>query len=177
MGMAKHMIKAYSDDDPDPVAVVTRLNSALCAHTPTGRFITLVYGVADVKAGEFRYVNAGHELPFHYREEDGKLVCLDSTGVAAGALQEAEYAAETVPFRKGDVLVLYTDGATDARGEEGFLNTEGLQEMVERHVRLGSRNLPEALYEDIRRYASDRLNDDVAILSVKSVVPTPGQLF
>lgn len=177
MGMAKHMIKAYSDDDPDPVSVVTRLNSALCAHTPTGRFITLVYGVVDVNAGEFVYVNAGHELPFHYREKGGELLPLGSTGVAAGALQDAEYAAERVPFEKGDILVLYTDGATDARGEEGFLNTEGLHAMVERHIKQGCRNLPEALYEEVRKYAGDRLTDDVAILCVKSVVPTPGQLF
>lgn len=177
MGMAKHMIKAYADDDPDPVALVTKLNSAMNAYTPLGRFATLVYGVVDTGKSEFAYVNAGHELPFHYRDEDGKLICLKSTGIAVGAVPEASYQAETVEFKTGDMLVFYTDGATDARGEEGFLNTEGVHEIVKRQIRMNSRNLPFDIYENIRKYAGDRLTDDVAILCVKSVVPPPGKLF
>lgn len=177
MGMAKHMIKAYADDDPDPVALVTKLNSAMNTHTPVGRFVTLVYGLLDITKGEFTYVNAGHELPFHYRDGEGKLICLKSTGVAVGAVPEAEYKAETVPFETGDILVFYTDGATDARGADGFLNTEGVHEIVKRHIRLNSRNLPLDIFSNIRKYAGDHLRDDVAILCVKSVVPPPGKLF
>lgn len=177
MGMAKHMIKAYAADDPDPVAVVSKLNSALNIHTPSGRFITLVYGVLDTKESRFTYVNAGHELPFHYVEADDKLICLNSTGIAAGAVAEAEYTSETIPFGTGDILVLYTDGATDARGEEGFLNTEGVHEIVKRQIKLNSRHLPDAIFNNVRLYANDRLTDDVAILCIKSVVAPPGKLF
>ncbi len=177
MGMAKHMIKAYANDDPDPVAVVTKLNSALNTHIPTNRFITLVYGLLDSGKGEFTYVNAGHELPFHYREEDEKLICLESTGVAAGAVPEAEYESQTLAFKNGDILVFYTDGATEARGDQGLLNTEGVYEIVKRQIRLSSRNLSEAVFTSVRNYAGDRLTDDVAILCIKSVVPPPGKLF
>jgi len=177
MGMAKHMIQAYSADDPEPVALMTKLNAALNVHLPVNRFITLVYGLLDVEKGEFTYANAGHELPFHYREADDKLVCLKASGVAAGALPDSEYQSETVPFKNGDILVLYTDGATNARGEQGFLNTEGIQEIVKRHIRLSSRNLPDSIFANVLKYAGDRLTDDLAILCIKSVVPPPGKLF
>ncbi|GEM_PF-2623595 len=177
MGMTKHMIRAYTADDPEPVALVTKLNSALNTHTPTGKFVTLAYGLLDTNKGEFTYVNAGHELPFHYRNEDDKLVCLKSTGIAAGAVPEAQYTSETVPFKNGDILVFYTDGATDARGDEGLLNTEGVHEIVKRHIKFNSRNLPLDIFNNIRNYAGDRLQDDIIILCIKSVVPPPGKLF
>lgn len=175
--MAKHMIKAYSAEDPEPVSVVSRLNRALYRHTPEGKFITLVYGVLNVNNGEFVYVNAGHEPPFLHKKADETLTCLKTTGPAAGAIPDVEYASDVVPFGPGDVLVFYTDGATEARSEGKFLGTEGLEKIVARHIRANPRDLPEAIYSSVREYAKGRLRDDVVILCIKSAAAPPGQLF
>lgn len=173
--MARYMIQAYSADDPDPVYVISKLNAALCRYTPVGKFVTLVYGLVDTKAGTFTYTNAGHELPFIHRGEEGKIDELTTTGPAAGALVDGEYTSEQVEFRPGDMLILYTDGATEARHGDQFLGTEGLRKIVAEHIHKGVHDLPEHILQAIRSYARGHLRDDVAILVVKS--RKPGALF
>ncbi|MHB1000733.1 MAG: GAF domain-containing SpoIIE family protein phosphatase [Armatimonadota bacterium] len=176
--MTRYMIKAYSNDNNDPMYVISKLNNALCRYTPVGKFITLVYGVLDTKANQFTYINAGHELPFFRKHNDNKIDTLKSSGPAAGALLEAEYRIEKMPFKPGDTLVMYTDGASDARHEGKFLGTEGLHRIVANLTRIRQGDvdgLPEAIVNSILEYSNNHLRDDVAILVVKSRVP--GALF
>ncbi len=173
--MAKHMVKAYSAEDSEPVSLVSRLNGALYLETPAAKFVTLIYGVLDVNRGRFVYVNAGHELPFLYNKERSKLTRLETTGPALGAIPEVEYESDVVRFGPGDILVFYTDGATGARKEGKCLQTEGLEKIVARQIRADPKNLPEAIYSKVREYASRRLHDDVVILCIKSVATPPAR--
>lgn len=172
--MARYMIRAYSADDPDPLYVVPRLNAALCRYMPSGKFVTLVYGVLDTKSRTFRYVNAGHELPFVYRYDERILDTLVTTGPAAGALIDSEYTSESICFNSGDVFVFYTDGATEVKRHGKFLETEGLKAIVLEELKGEFLDLPERIMEAIRRYG-DTLRDDVAILAIK--IRRPGALF
>ena len=173
--MARYMIQAYSADDPDPAYVVAKLNAALCKYTPLGKFVTVVYGVVDPEAKTFVYVNAGHEIPFVHRGASGSLEALSTTGPAAGALEEGEYRSEQIAFEPGDTIILYTDGATEARSDGKFLGTEGLEKIVMDLIGRHPDDLPDAIITSIRSYAKGRLRDDIAILTVKSRVP--GALF
>ncbi|HUV05017.1 MAG TPA: SpoIIE family protein phosphatase [Armatimonadota bacterium] len=173
--MSRYMIQAYSADDPDPVSVVSKLNTALCRYTPSGKFVTAVYGIVDAKSKTFTYVNAGHEIPFLYRSAADNLGVLATTGPAVGALADGEYTSEEVPFEPGDMLIFYTDGATEARSNGKFLGTEGLQKIVADNLHRGFDGLPEVMLTGVRSYAKGYLRDDVAILIVKA--RTPGALF
>lgn len=171
--MTRYMIKAYSYDDPDPQYVMSKLNYALCKYTPVGKFVTVFYGIIDTKANTFKYANAGHELPFFRKNNDNRLETLKTTGPAAGALLEAEYRVEQIPFKQGDMVIMYTDGASDARHEGKFLGTEGLHRIVANQTRIRQgdiEGLPDAIVESIREYSNGYLRDDVAILIVKSKV-------
>ncbi|MHB1457723.1 MAG: SpoIIE family protein phosphatase, partial [Armatimonadota bacterium] len=99
--MTRYMIKAYSFDNIDPKYVMSKVNYALCKYTPVGKFVTAFYGVVDTKANTLRYANAGHELPFFRKNKDNRLEVLKTTGPAAGALLEAEYSVEQIPFKQG----------------------------------------------------------------------------
>lgn len=173
--MARYMIQAYSADNIDPVYIMSKLNTALCRYTPDSRFVTIVYGLVDTETKTFTYVNAGHETPFVYRGETGRLECLESTGPAVGAVEEGEYTSKTMRLDPGDTLILYTDGATEARQNGKFLGTEGLQKMLNDLVPKHPDNLPDALIQAIQTYAKDRLHDDIAVLSV--TMRKPGSLF
>lgn len=173
--MTRYMIEAYSFDDPNPKYVISKLNNALCKYTPVGKFVTVFYGIIDPKEGTFCYVNAGHELPFLRRNNSNKLETLKSSGPAVGALLEAEYKIQKIPFNQGDVIVLYTDGATDARNEDKFLGTDGLHMILANHLKQSQgdiTDLPKTIMNNINEYANGYLRDDVAILAVKSKVTT-----
>lgn len=173
--MARYMIQAYSADDINPAGVVSKLNAALYQHTPPSRFVTLVYGILDTNAHTFSYVNAGHELPFIYDASRKKIGSLQTTGPAAGAVDDAVYHSEIIPFEPEDTLILYTDGATDARNGSRFLGTDGLQSIIEAEIRKGYTDLPKAMQKGIRTFSDAPLRDDIAILTIKA--RTPGRLF
>lgn len=174
--MTRYMIQAYSAENSDPLSVIRKLNAALYRYTPPGKFVTLVYGVIDVKKQSFTYANAGQEPPLYYRKADASLELLSSTGPAVGAVADGEYVVDSVSFEPGDILVLYTDGATEARTDGKFLGTEALKNIVTENIEKEDFDrLPQAILSGVRSYAKGRLRDDIAILAVKS--RTPGALF
>jgi sigma-B regulation protein RsbU (phosphoserine phosphatase) len=100
---------------------------------------------------------------------------LQGTGPAAGALAEADYTSDSISFEPGDIIVLYTDGATEARSEGKFLGTDGLRKIVGDHIRRNLGDLAKAVLGSVRSYAKGHLRDDVAVLVIKARVP--GELF
>jgi len=173
--MARYMIQAYSSDQEDPAKVIAKLNNALYLYTPAHRFITLVYGILDTKARTFTYVNAGHEYPFINRSGAGQSEYLQTTGQAVGAIADADYHSETISIEPGDVMVLYTDGASEIRSDGDFLGTEGLRDIVDAHIKNNVEDLPGAILESIHAYTEGHMRDDVALLVIKA--KSPGSLF
>ena len=80
-------------------------------------FTTLFFGVYDVAESEFTYANAGHLPPFLIR--DGERTLLDVTGVVIGAFPNMEYESRKVRLAVGDLLVAFTDGATEPENSYG----------------------------------------------------------
>jgi phosphoserine phosphatase RsbU/P len=107
-----------------PHEVCERLDRALTPRLAPDRFVSLAYAVLDAAAGALAYANAGHPSPLLLRK-DGGVFRLDRGGPVLGLLPDARYETATVELRRGDRLVLYTDGvveavgATEARSEMG----------------------------------------------------------
>jgi sigma-B regulation protein RsbU (phosphoserine phosphatase) len=101
-------------DDPDDLAKrVTRLNRIITSNCPSNRFISFFIGVLDPKTGEFTYVNAGHNPPLLVRH-DGSVEPLHGTGLILGILPSAQYEQQTCRLEPGDLVVLFSDGVTEA---------------------------------------------------------------
>jgi serine phosphatase RsbU (regulator of sigma subunit) len=100
-----------------PAEWVGRLNDLLLESTEIATFVTFFLGLLDPSDGRFEYVNAGHNPPILIRG-DGEVLELAEGGPIAGGLEGAEFRSSTVRLRSGDVLVLYTDGITEARSRE-----------------------------------------------------------
>jgi len=101
---------------PSTVAeIVTRVNDLLVESTDPHMFATFFYGVLDFDDGTFTSTNAGHNPPLVVRA-DGSLEKLETGGLILGMLPDQSYRQETVRLEPGDVVVLYTDGITEAVG-------------------------------------------------------------
>ncbi len=102
-----------------PGQVVARLNRFLFASTQPSRFVTLFYAELDPASRRLSYVNAGHIPPCRL-SSDGVLVRLGEGGPAAGLLAEtqADYATGEVTLQPGDVVVMVTDGITEATSSD-----------------------------------------------------------
>jgi serine phosphatase RsbU (regulator of sigma subunit) len=92
---------------------MARINKATCAKCPSNRFITFFFCVLDTKTGELAYANAGHNPPIVIRA-DGSHEMLDGGGPVLGILSIAPYSEMRSRLQSGDLLVLYSDGVTEA---------------------------------------------------------------
>ena len=97
--------------------IVTRMNDLIFINTPPEQYITFFTGVFNPKNHVLTYVNAGHNYPAVMRV-NGEVDYLDEGGLILGAIPGAEYIQGTVELRPGDLLVMYTDGVTEAMNEE-----------------------------------------------------------
>jgi sigma-B regulation protein RsbU (phosphoserine phosphatase) len=133
MMMALHArVQVLAEDPGDLAAFMTRLNKATCAKCPANRFITFFFAVLDAATGELAFANAGHNPPIVMRAS-GESQMLEVGGMVLGILAFAPYTEQREHLGPGDLLVLYSDGVTEAAnasfeefGEDRF--TEVLKE-------------------------------------------------
>src|SRR5947209_10034239 len=114
-------------EEPKSLAdVMTRLNRITSANCPSNRFISLFFCFLDGDSGELTFCNAGHNPPLIVRA-NGDYEQLKGGGPVLGILPSIEYNEHRTALDKGDVLVIYSDGVTEAvnpAGEE--FEIEGL---------------------------------------------------
>ncbi|MFO7653532.1 MAG: SpoIIE family protein phosphatase [Candidatus Krumholzibacteriia bacterium] len=150
-----------------PSAVVTDLNRRFHAEPESGKFFTLVYGVLDVRTGNFRYATGGHPSPLR-SGEGGTHPCPTAPGVPIGVLEDFTFGEARLQLRPGDRLLLYTDGATETVDPEDRLyGTERLQQHLERLRTQSPDEAVAALMDGLRHWSgSHALDDDVTLLLV-----------
>jgi serine phosphatase RsbU (regulator of sigma subunit) len=113
MSSLQARVHAVFDETSDLAKHVARLNRATCGNCPDNRFITFFIALVDPSTGELTYSNAGHNPPLVVRAA-GDCETLGTGGVMLGILPMAQYQEATVHLVKGDVLVLFSDGVTEA---------------------------------------------------------------
>ncbi len=169
-GMMRYAVRGLVYDDPNPSTLVTRLNRSITAQgLLDSNFITFCYALVDGRDGRLTYANAGHEPPllYHAHLKDG--IELRPTGPAIGLLDTFEYPQEERIISEGDSLLLYTDGAVEARNPSGdFFGGDALMKkflyLAERH---DGPSLVEALHTELRKFTHGAMQDDLALLCLK----------
>ena len=113
MVLARSTIRA-SVSEGRPADFIAHANRLLCTDATNGMFVTLCYTQFDPLTGELVYVNAGHNPPLLLRRDDDQFRILTRTGMALGVDETSQFEQRAVQLDPGDLLVLYTDGITDA---------------------------------------------------------------
>jgi sigma-B regulation protein RsbU (phosphoserine phosphatase) len=152
-----------------PNEVLARANAALISDQQSKMFATVFMGYMDLDFGILEYASAGHHPPLLYRAAIGSCEYLIASGVAMGLFEEAQFAAEKVALRKGDVLVLYTDGVTELiDADEEEFGEERLEELVLQNISLPAQELTELIIDTACDYAGDEgAVDDETIVVLK----------
>jgi PAS domain S-box-containing protein len=132
MVLFRSLLRAFGKMDVDPENakqqlknIISNTNNYIAAiHGKSNMFATIFFGILDPDSGTLYYVNGGH-LPPAIMDKNGTLVHrLPPTGPAVGLFLDVDYRVEEVNLNKGDFLVGFTDGTTDAQNDEGQLFTE-----------------------------------------------------
>ena len=109
--------RIFSKNDPKPAELVTHLNSSLRENLPQSKFVTLFAGRLNTDTGVVEFANAGHCPPLHISRD--RCQELTSTDLVLGLFAKTAYRDQQLTLEKGDALVLFTDGVTEAEAQDG----------------------------------------------------------
>jgi serine phosphatase RsbU (regulator of sigma subunit) len=182
MALSRTLIRTYAaEHGTEPELVLSAANRRILMDTHADLFVTVFYGILDPVTGTLTYCNAGHNPPYLLGTRGGdSLQSLRRTGMALGVVEDVVWERRAVQIAPGDVLVLYTDGVTDAQNaREVFFGEERLLEVVRASVRaqanqnlsrgqgLSAQGVQEALMMEIDGFVSDAPQfDDVSLMIV-----------
>jgi len=152
--------------------MVANLNRLLVQSGTQNRYVTFFFGELDTETLSFKYCNAGHNYPILIRE-DGTIQYLETGGLILGAFEEATYTSGQLDLKPNDLLVLYTDGITEALNmqEEEFGEKRLLETLCKlRH--LHAEELKDQLISEVRSHVQDFPQyDDMTLVVLKVSEP------
>jgi sigma-B regulation protein RsbU (phosphoserine phosphatase) len=161
----KYLLRVFLRQYRDPAQAVEELNAVLSAQNRGDEFVSLCVTVFDENAGTLRFSSAGH--PPAWLWHDGELRPLRATGPLLTLDPGGEYTSFEVPLETGDLLLLYTDGLSEARAGEQLFGEERIANAVRRDPGMSADTLCKSLLEAARDFATAPLGDDVAILAIR----------
>ena len=131
MAVTKTLIKARATDDFSTASIITRVNDEISQNNKAYMFVTIFTGILDLRTGNLTFTNAGHNPP-HIKRVNGSLELLSQRhGPVIGAQAGLAFKEDTVTLSKGDFLLMYTDGVTEARNrEKEFFTDERLADLL-----------------------------------------------
>ena len=176
MALLLAIMRTLLDEGMEAAPLMERLNLQIARHSPSSRFITLFFAVIDPRTGDVVYVNAGH-LPPIVRRRDGTFTRLAQGGIALGLSRKSKYAASADRLETGDVLVLYSDGITEAESEAGVAFDEaGIEHILSLRPDATAPDLSRDVFAAVEQHVGDqRLADDLTVLVARRLPPLPDQ--
>jgi hypothetical protein len=172
--MLRYTARAYFGYASGPAEVMRRLNNLVEAQVSSFGSASLFLGLYHAPSGMIRYTNAGHEPPLLARA-DGSVEWLNSTGTLVGILANAPYEEVQIELGAGDVLLLVTDGVTEARDREGeFLDEKGTWRLLRPCLAAPrASGVVEQFQQRLEAFMAGRQRDDIAILLFRRLAPKP----
>lgn len=159
---------AYAWEGQPPARMVRLLNDFLLGFSRLETFATLFVGVADLRHGTLTYCSAGHPPALLLCAETGEMETLDEQSGVVGAFRGMTYHDGHVSLSEGDRILLYTDGATEARNPSGaFFGEQGLRDAVMEEAAGDFDGMLDRLLERIDVFTERSLDDDVAMVVLR----------
>ena len=159
-------VRAFAQESVPPSSICASVNRLLCRNMASGRFATFCYARLDIAKRRIVYSNAGHNPPLLVRAA-GDIVRLTEGGMVLGVFPETGYQQAECALERGDRLIFYTDGITEARDPHGEEYTE--ERLAEAALRVRANDaaaIKDALLQDVTTFCAGRFDDDATLIVV-----------
>jgi serine phosphatase RsbU (regulator of sigma subunit) len=175
MTLIKGIFQSYSENNSSAAEVLIKINKLVYQIMQNGLFVTMLYGILDVTNNKFTFARAGHELPLIYKFSDRSARSIKTVGMALGFEKGDVFTTsieeKTIKIEKGDTIILYTDGVTEANNrlteEYGLVRIQGF---LKENGNLSSNKLMELFYEDVKNFClGTEQFDDMTVVIVQRV--------
>ncbi|MCL5774435.1 MAG: SpoIIE family protein phosphatase [Firmicutes bacterium] len=163
--VVKNTIKAYSYYEDSPAVIISKTNEFVIRESASMAFVTVFFGIMDSKSGIITYCNAGHPQPL-LRKNTSEIAPMKSISPPIGIFAGQKYVNEEQIFSKGDMLIIYTDGVTEARRDKKLFGEERLIKFIKELKDPSAKELSQLIFNEIMIYTGGKLSDDVMLLTV-----------
>ena len=169
MVIGKTLIKDHTKPRRDLGAVFTEVNDILCESNSAGLFITAFEGVLNLVTGEFRFVNAGHEMPFIAREGGAYEPYKLKSGFVLAGMEGMQYTGGSIQLAPGDKIFQYTDGVTEAtNAAQELYGMDRLEKILAKNTALPPTELLATVKADIDAFVGEAPQfDDITMLCLE----------
>ncbi len=171
MALSRIVIRVNALWHKKPTDVIKDANNIISSDSKSGMFVTVFYGVIDWESRTLTYVNAGHNPPLFFRAGNREISKLVRTGIAVGAMENAEYTSCELSLEQNDIVILYTDGVTEAMNQrEEMFGEERLNNIVGAGVDLSAQDLMQKILDQISSFCGNQpQSDDITLMVIKAV--------
>src|SRR5215207_129387 len=166
MASARSMLRALAQASDSPGDVLRRVNDPLATAIPANMFVTCFYAILDPESGSLTYANAGHDLPYLYRNSAAEE--LRARGMPLGLMPGMGYEEKQTILKAGEAALLYSDGLVEAHDPEGeMFGFPRLRALVAEHGEQWS--LGDFLLEELHSFVGEswKQEDDITLLTLR----------
>ncbi|MGF1671535.1 MAG: PP2C family protein-serine/threonine phosphatase, partial [Balneolaceae bacterium] len=173
MTFIKGVLHALCKENETSLSLLSRVNELFTNNAPRGTFISLIFGVLNSRTGEFVFSRAGHNPLFHYRARYNKVEMIRPDGIGIGMTDQETFIKNIkeakLKLEKGDILVLFTDGITEANNLEGEqYGDKRLSKFMESCKKETSKEIMYKIIDDVKTYSKDtQQHDDMTLVVIK----------
>ncbi|MGO1060485.1 PP2C family protein-serine/threonine phosphatase [Planococcus sp. FY231025] len=169
MSMVKFGMDSLNNSPATPKEVLGVINRVVEKSIDDSMFVSMFYGRYDADHGTLTYGSAGHEPAILYRAKTGEFSELYAKGLLLGVSPAAVYEEHTVQLEQDDMVVMMTDGVTEGRTDEGFIEREVLFQLIEEKKDEPAQAIVQHVYDELERMQNAQLHDDFTLVIYKKV--------
>lgn len=168
MAVSRTMLKAIASQIEDPSMCLSTVNSMLIPESDLTTFVTAFYGILDTRTGTVRYCNGGHNLPYIIRNNGTVEEIENTNGLLLGKIEPIEFETKEFTLSPGEKILLFTDGVTEATGQNGDMYEEPrLETFLAKHADDDLHKLVRSLIVDVLKFMGKAdQSDDITVLAV-----------
>ena len=168
MMSCRTLIKGAAIGKTDPGEVLHEVNQLLQEDNDAAMFVTVFYGVYDPDSRRFHYANGGHNSPLVVHADGSSAELPLTGGIALGLIPDLDYDNKSVTLAPGDLIVMYTDGVTEAFDEQGNqFGTQRLQEVFAGAEPTDVQAANRSVFEAVEKFAGDTpQSDDITCVTL-----------
>lgn len=169
MANLQAMLHVLSPLNLDLAATTGKINNIIYQNTPSDKFISFFWGKIELNSMIFEYCNAGHNPPVLWNARTSQIEHLSSGGMLLGALETMmPYESGTVHLNRGDVVIMFTDGISEAMNEKDEeFGEERIAELLEEHHRKTACEIQRIILDEVKAFCKGNYGDDITMLLFK----------
>jgi len=169
MAVSRTLLRATALHGSSPRECLEHVNRVLLKQSDGEVFLTLLYGILDLRTGDFQFSMGGQPPPFLCSPAERGHFVREPRGMMLGLLEEAVYGSATIRVQPGGTLVMYTDGVTEAEdGKGAFFTEERLQQLLECTKHRPAGEVAAGIVDALNVFSNaQEKTDDITILAVR----------